>query len=161
MEKLDELVPQYALNKGEYDSYKAIVDEEKEQIKDLLLHVGEKKHTAGGYTVTRSVSIKETWDEDKLLEVAKKHKIPVIKTKQYVDMQALEDYLYDHELSPEGAVDLGKCRTQRPLLCACQRRSRKRRMMNDVRKSCRHVYFWRCMWSLGDYPYRYRGSYYV
>lgn len=113
MEKLDELVPQYALNKGEYDSYKAIVDEEKEQIKDLLLHVGEKKHTAGGYTVTRSVSVKETWDEDKLLEVAKKHKIPVIKTKQYVDMQALEDYLYDHELSPEGAVDLGKCRTQK------------------------------------------------
>lgn len=112
MEKLDELVPQYALNKGEYDSYKAIVDEEKEQIKDLLLHVGEKKHTAGGYTVTRSVSVKETWDEDKLLEVAKKHKIPVIKTKQYVDMQALEDYLYDHELSPEGAVDLGKCRTK-------------------------------------------------
>ena len=42
MEKLDELVPQYALNKGEYDSYMAIVDEEKEQIKDLLLHVGEK-----------------------------------------------------------------------------------------------------------------------
>ena len=113
MEKLDELVPQYALNKGEYDSYKAIVDEEKEQIKDLLLHIGEKKYTAGGYTVTRSVSVKETWDEDKLLEVAKKHKIPVIKTKQYVDMQALEDYLYDHELSPEGAVDLGKCRTQK------------------------------------------------
>ena len=97
MEKLDELVPQYALNKGEYDSYKAIVDKEKEQIKDLLLHIGEKKYTAGGYTVTRSVSVKETWDEDKLLEVAKKHKIPVIKTKQYVDMQALEDYLYDHE----------------------------------------------------------------
>ena len=113
MEKLDELVPQYALNKGEYDSYKEIVDKEKEQIKDLLLHIGEKKHTAGGYTVTRSVSVKETWDEDKLLEVAKKHKIPVIKTKQYVDMQALEDYLYDHELSPEGAVDLGKCRTKR------------------------------------------------
>lgn len=113
MEKLDELVPQYALNKGEYDSYKAIVDKEKEQIKDLLLHIGEKKYTAGGYTVTRSVSVKETWDEDKLLEVAKKHKIPVIKTKQYVDMQALEDYLYDHELSPEGAVDLGKCRTQK------------------------------------------------
>ena len=113
VKELDELVPQYALNKGEYDSYKTIVDREKEQIKDLLLHIGEKKHTAGGYTVTRSVSIRETWDEDKLLEVAKKHKIPVIKTKQYVDMQALEDYLYDHELSPEGAVDLGKCRTQK------------------------------------------------
>ena len=113
MEKLDELVPQYALNKGEYDSYKAIVDKEKELIKEILTVIGEKKYTAGGYTVTKSVSIRETWDEDKLLEVAKKHKIPVIKTKQYVDMQALEDYLYDHELSPEGAVDLGKCRTQK------------------------------------------------
>ena len=35
MEKLDELVPQYALNKGEYDSYKAIVDKEKELIKEI------------------------------------------------------------------------------------------------------------------------------
>ena len=113
MEKLDELVPQNELNKGEYDSYKAIVDKEKELIKEILNAIGEKQYTEGGYTVTRSVSVKETWDEDKLLEVAKKHKIPVIKTKQYVDMQALEDYLYDHELSPEGAVDLGKCRTQR------------------------------------------------
>lgn len=131
MEKLDELVPQYALNKGEYDSYKAIVDEEKEQIKDLLLHVGEKKHTAGGYTVTRSVSIKETWDEDKLLEVAKKHQLPVIKTKEYVDMQALEDYLYDHELSPEGAVDLGKCRTQKETVALRLSRAKQKKEDNE------------------------------
>lgn len=111
MERLDELVPQFALNKGEFDSYKAIVDSEKEQIKDLLAFVGEKKHTAGGYTVTRSESDKEKWDEDKLLAVAKKHNLPVVKTKEYVDMQALEDYLYKNEAPVECMADLGKCRT--------------------------------------------------
>lgn len=113
MDKLDELVPQYALNKGEFDSYKAIVDSEKEQIKDLLFMVGEKKHTAGGYTVTRSVSTKESWDEDKLLAVAKKYNLPCVKTKEYVDMQALEDYLYSNTAPADCMLDLDKCRTQK------------------------------------------------
>lgn len=110
---LDELIPQYAANKMELDSYKKICEEENTAIKTLMTEQDISKYSAGGYIATKTVSTRETVDEEKLLEVIKKHNVPnVVKTKEYVDMKALEDYLYKEGLSQEFAADFSNCRNQ-------------------------------------------------
>ena len=109
---LEELIPQYAFNKGELDSYTKICKEENEQIKAALEELGENEYSAGGYTVKRTVAVKESMNEAKLIEVLKQNGITdAIKTKEYVDMNVLEAYLYNNEPSADFARQLESCRT--------------------------------------------------
>lgn len=112
---LDELIPMYAENKAELDSYKKLCDTENSQIKDKMLEIGQDTYSAGGYKAKRTVSERVSMNEDKLLTVMKKHNInEVIKTREYVDMDALENYLYhideDSSESEELLSDIDKCR---------------------------------------------------
>lgn len=111
-EVLEELIPRYAMNKNELDSYTKICKEENEQIKSQLVALGENEYSAGGYTVKRIVATKESMNEAKLLEVLKQNGIDVaVKTKEYVDMDALEAYLYNNTPSADLARQLESCRT--------------------------------------------------
>jgi len=111
-ESLEELIPRYALNKNELDSYTKICKEENEQIKAALVELGENEYSAGGYTVKRIVAVKESMNEAKLLEVLRQNGITdAIKTKEYVDMDALEAYLYNNTPSTDLARQLESCRT--------------------------------------------------
>lgn len=111
-EGLDELIPRYAMNKNELDSYTKICKNENEQIKARLVEIGENEYTAGGYTVKRVVAVKESMNEAKLLEVLRQNGIDApIKTKEYVDMDALEAYLYNNVPSADLARQLESCRT--------------------------------------------------
>lgn len=109
---LDELIPQYAMNKAELDSYTKICKEENEQIKAALVELGEDSYSAGGYTVKRIVAVKESMNEAKLLEVLRQNGITdAIKTREYVDMNVLEAFLYNNEPSADLARQLESCRT--------------------------------------------------
>jgi hypothetical protein len=111
-ESLEELIPRYALNKNELDSYTKICKEENEQIKAALVELGQDEYSTGGYKVKRIVAVKESMDEAKLLEVLRQNGIDVaIKTKEYVDMNALEAYLYNNTPSTDLARQLESCRT--------------------------------------------------
>lgn len=111
-ESLETLIPQYAANKSELDSYTKICKEENEQIKAALVELGENEYSAGGYTVKRIVAVKESMNEEKLIEVLRQNGIDVaIKTREYVDMNALEAYLYNNEPSADLARQLESCRT--------------------------------------------------
>ena len=111
-ETLEELIPRYAFNKGELDSYTKICKDENEQIKAKLVELGEDEYSAGGYKVKRIVAVKEAMNEAKLLEVLRQNGIDVaIKTREYVDMDALEAYLYNNMPSAELARQIESCRT--------------------------------------------------
>jgi chromosome segregation ATPase len=111
-ESLETLIPQYAANKNELDSYTKICKEENEQIKAALVELGENEYSTGGYTVKRIVAVKESMNEEKLLEVLRQNGLDVaIKTREYVDMNALEAYLYNNEPSADLARQLESCRT--------------------------------------------------
>jgi hypothetical protein len=111
-ESLEELIPRYALNKNELDSYTKICKEENEQIKAKLVELGENEYSAGGYTVKRIVATKESMNEAKLIAVLKENGIDVaIKTREYVDMDALEAYFYNNPPSIPLAYQLDRCRT--------------------------------------------------
>lgn len=108
---LEELIPTYALNKEHLDKHKKICDAQNTVIKEQLEKLGQDEYSAGGYVAKRTVVTKESMNEDRLLDILKQHDIPdIVKTKEYVDMDALEKYLYNNEMSPKLAKDLDSCR---------------------------------------------------
>lgn len=110
--ELEDLIPQYAANKNELDSYTKICKEENERIKAKLVELGQDEYSARGYKVKRVVAVKESMNEAKLIEVLRQHGITnAIKTREYVDMNALEAYLYNNMPSTDLARQLESCRT--------------------------------------------------
>lgn len=113
---LDTLIPQYAENKSMLDDYKKICDEENKQIKDIM---EEGSYEAGGWKATKTISTRETMNEEKLLDVARKNSYylsDIIKTKEYIDMDKLESLLYKGNISKEVLLEIDKCRESKEVV---------------------------------------------
>lgn len=112
---LDNLIPQYAENKGILDDYKKICDDENKQIKELM---DEGSYEAGGWKATKIVQQRESMNEDKLLDVLRHYTFgaDVIKSKPYVDMDALESLIYKGKLSKEVLMEIDKCRESKEVV---------------------------------------------
>lgn len=115
LEKLDELVPRYGDEKTEMDRYKKLCDADNAEIKSIMSDLAIQHYTAGNYKVVRSVQERESMDEELLLSLLKDfpevqiHNI--IKTKEYVDFDALEAALYKDALPKEILLAIDKART--------------------------------------------------
>lgn len=111
---LEELIPQYAANKKEMDDYKKICDSENAQIKQLMLDGKISEKSAGGYVAKCTVSQRETMNEEKLLEILHnlhQTNIPnVIKTKEYIDFDALEKAIYDGKVPEYVIMEMDKAK---------------------------------------------------
>lgn len=113
---LDELIPQYAQNKSEFDGYKKICEKENAQIKAIMATLPDNVYEAGGYRVTYSIQHKDKMDEEILLSlfssvpgfVSIADSYNIVKSKPYIDFDALERAIYDNALSKEQIVELDK-----------------------------------------------------
>ena len=102
---------EYYDNKQAYNELKKVCDAQNEYIKNRLLDNDETELTEDGYTAKVSTEVRESFDEDKLILALKSLSIPdVIKTREYVDMDALENYLYNNDISTETANSINACR---------------------------------------------------
>ena len=121
MENLTQLIERYGTLKGEMDSYKKQVDADNKAIKEIMAENNLTEASGGGYIAKYSESVSNNFDEAKLLEKLENmtYKDPncsglvsvkslgVIKMKPYVDMEALENAIYNGQIS---AADLADCR---------------------------------------------------
>ncbi len=108
---LDELIPQYAQNKAEMDSYKKICDSENAQIKALMAELDDPVYEAGGYKATYSVQERESMNEDILLDIAHHFGLSeIVKTKEYIDFDALEKAIYDGKISDDILLEMNKAK---------------------------------------------------
>lgn len=109
---LDALIPQYAANKSELDSYKKICDKENAQIKSIMMDFVVPNYEAGGYKASCSVQQRESMNEERLLEIlgSEAKDMGIIKTKEYVDFDALEKAIYDGLLSQETLLEMDKAK---------------------------------------------------
>ena len=110
---LQELIPSYGEHKADYDALDKIVKEENSEIKKLILESGEMKHEVDGWKASVSVSKRETFNEDKLIKVLTSDKFlevananDIIKTKPYVDFDALEEAIYKGDIDEAMLIDL-------------------------------------------------------
>ena len=121
---LGELILQYATNKSELDGYKKICDRENAQIKSIMLEANQKEYVVNGYKATCTVSTRETMNEEGLLSLFTTvpsfaqilDKYNIIKTKQYVDFEALEKALYDDVFTDEQIEDIAKERESKEVV---------------------------------------------
>ena len=117
-EDIDVLIKRYGDMDIQLKELKNQHDKDKESLKTELEWRDEKDWTANGYTVQRIVSERETLDEEKLLPILKDNWVklhgsmecPYIKTKEYIDMDALESAIYEAKLSPDVLKEMDTCR---------------------------------------------------
>lgn len=112
MNKLEELVVTYALNKNELDSYKKICEKENAEIKEKMAELDMNEVLAGDYVAKLTIQKRETMDEDMLLEVLRNNNYTnVIRTKEYVDMDLLEREIYNGNVDKDTLVAMQKCKS--------------------------------------------------
>lgn len=118
--KLDELIPNYAMNKMELDSYTKICDKEKAEIKKLMLDSKIPEYITKGYRATCTTSTRESINEDILLAILNSSEdakiLGIIKTKEYVDYDALEDAIYNERISRELILELDKAKDSKEVI---------------------------------------------
>lgn len=111
LNELDTLIPQYANNKSELDGYKKICDRENAQIKAIMKDFVITNYEAGGYKASYTVSERESMNEEMLLEIAHIHGIPeIVKTKEYIDYDALENAIYNGRISQDVLLEMNKAK---------------------------------------------------
>ena len=112
--QLQKLIPQYALNKNEADSYKKLADRDNALIKSLMKEEQLDTFNAGTHSAKITVQNRQTLNEDKLLELIKNiDRQDLIKTKEFVDMDLLEKAIYNGEID---AGDLDSCMTSKEVV---------------------------------------------
>lgn len=91
------------------DKYKKSAEEYNKEIKQLMSTINKNEfETDSGLIAKISVQKRESFIEEALLQKIKKLKVPgIIKTKEYVDMDLLEDAIYNEKLD---ASELTTCR---------------------------------------------------
>ena len=78
LKTLDTLIPQFAANKREQDSYKKLCDKEGAEIKAIMQSFVLPHYEAGGYRATYTIQKRESINEELLLEIAHQHGISEI-----------------------------------------------------------------------------------
>ena len=108
---LDTLIPRYAENKTVLEYYKEICDKENAEIKAIMKDFAVQHYEAKDYKASYSVSTRETMKEDVLLEIAHHYGIPeIVKTKEYIDFDALEKAIYNGAISNEILLEIDKAK---------------------------------------------------
>lgn len=111
--ELVEKASNYAYNKAIENSLKKKIDSDNTSIKALmeLLKTNEVL-TNDGATVCYNITKKESIDEEKLIASLHKYapNTACIKTKEVIDMDALESEIYHGRLSAEAMAALNNCR---------------------------------------------------
>lgn len=118
MENLDELVSMYGENDAKLKEWKKTCEEQKSQIKEIMSNEDITDYSAGGYTVKYVVSERTSVDEDKMVDILKKHwsskngsmTCPYIKPIYVLDSDALESAIYNGDIPSDVLAELNTCR---------------------------------------------------
>lgn len=101
MSKLDDLIPLYYEHNELVKKHKKVADEANKKIKKIMAEQGITEFATNGLVATVSVSERVDLMEDVLMEKIKELGIEgIIKTKEYIDMDALETALYNGLINP-------------------------------------------------------------
>ena len=113
-ERLTKLLPIYHMQKSEMDSIKKVVDKENAEIKTLMRESNLPEFVAGDIKATCSVSEREDFIEEALIVKLKEMKVRgIVKKKEYVDMDALENAIYNGKID---AAALADCQTKKEVV---------------------------------------------
>lgn len=114
MSKLDDLIPLYYEHNELVKKHKKVADKANKEIKKIMAEQGITEFATHGLVAKVSVSERVDLIEDVLIEKIKELGIEgIIKTREYVDMDALETALYNGLISP---AMLAKAQTKKEVV---------------------------------------------
>ena len=120
MENLNELVRAYISTKSDADCLKKVAEKHNNEIKKIMAELDMPEYTTdNGYTVKYISSTRTTMNEDKLLDkLLLMDGIPdgLIKTKQYVDLDMLENLIYKGDLDKDILDSISGCVTEKEVV---------------------------------------------
>ena len=101
MSKLNDLIPLYYEHNELVKKHKKVADKANKEIKKTMAEQGITEFATNGLIATVSVSERVDLMEDVLIEKIKELGIKgIIKTREYIDMDALETALYNGLINP-------------------------------------------------------------
>lgn len=107
---LAEYADLYAKRKAEQKVLEAEIKSLNDRLKRLMEEQDTLEAEGKNATVKYVVQKRESFDEEKAITVLKQFCPSVIKTREYVDMDALENELYNETIPALGLAELDKCR---------------------------------------------------
>lgn len=115
---IKKLVESYIINKEHEADFKKQASAENTQIKELMgkYNLSEVPTDLGTAKLTEQVST--TFIEDELIKFLKENNLAddIVKTKEYVDYDALESALYHDKLTDEQKAEMSKCQEHKTTL---------------------------------------------
>ena len=115
-EELVELIPLFGEAKQGMDILKKTCDEQNKQIKFLCKELAIDEMQVGKWKMTYSIQDRSSFDENKLLSIIKEDEMMaklLIKTKEYVDIEALEDEIYKNNISKDVLLKIQSCKVSK------------------------------------------------
>lgn len=113
MKILDELVTQYGMNKAELDGYKKLCDKENKEIKKIMKDYALQIYKTDDYKVTYNVQQRESLNEEILIPILNagvSSDLGIVKVKEYVDFDALENAIYNDLIPREVILEMNKAK---------------------------------------------------
>lgn len=111
---IDELIEQYGEHKERLDALKKTVDAENKEIKTYMRDTGEEQKTVGDWVVKYIIQRREGFNEEKALSILGAvdgaSELGIIKTRAYIDFDALEKAIYDGALTQDVVLQLNEAR---------------------------------------------------
>ena len=114
-ERLTFLVKDYIINKDKEKEFKDIASAENTEIKELMNTAKLSKFDTDDGGVTLSERVTEDFIEEKLIEFLKTHNCDsdIVKTKEYVDFDALESALYHEKIPADVVKEMASCKEKK------------------------------------------------
>jgi hypothetical protein len=112
---LKSLVESYIVNKQKEDDFKKKASAENTQIKELMheYNLTEVSTDLGTAKITEQEKV--TFIEEKLIEFLKTNNVAndIVKTKEYVDFDALESAIYNEKIPAELIKEMSSCQEKK------------------------------------------------
>lgn len=111
-ERLSHLVRDYIINKDKEKEFKDAASAENTEIKAIMTELNLDNYETDAGKVTLSERKNESFIEDKLIEFLKTRNLAdnIVKTKEYVDFDALESAIYHEKIAGDDLKDMAECK---------------------------------------------------
>lgn len=114
-ERLTYLVKSYIANKDKEKEFKDAASAENTEIKELMNAASLDKFSTDDGSVTLSERVTEDFVEERLLVFLKERGLSegIVKTKEYVDFDALESAIYHEKIVGDDLKDMASCKDKK------------------------------------------------
>lgn len=108
---LEELIPLYGQQNTECNALTKQVKELNGKLKEAIKKQSKENQdiVVEGWKCKLTVEYKSDMNEERLLEFVKKYNIPVVKQKEYIDFEMLEDLIYKEQVPKDVVLEMNSC----------------------------------------------------